>query len=356
MAPTFVPGLQLCRDFYEQGVRPLLGSIPHAAARLGPGSEVLGFDTARSADHDWGPRLELFVDTAAVDAPALSALLRSRLPREVHGWPTSFEPPDERVRVMTATTTGPVHHRVVIADVATWSREHLGFDARFSIADTDWLATPTQKLAEATGGAVYHDDLGELTALRAHLAWYPEQLWKRILAAQWIRIAQEEAFVGRAAEMDDDLGSRITAARLSRDVMRLCLLLARRYPPYTKWLGSAFAALPDISPIADALAEALAADDAEDRQSALCDAYEAAGAWQNRLRLTYPVNASRRPYFDRPFPVIDAGRFAEALAPGGSRVGAIDQFVDSTDVLMQPGLARGLAAAVEPVPGRGPAA
>ncbi|WP_433199412.1 DUF4037 domain-containing protein [Dactylosporangium sp. CS-047395] len=356
MAPTFVPGLQLCRDFYEQGVRPLLGSVPHAAARIGPGSEVLGFDTARSADHDWGPRLDLFVDPATVDPAALSALLSERLPREIHGWPTSFEPPEGRIRVMAATTTGPVHHRVVITDVATWSREHLGFDARSAVTDTDWLATPTQRLAEATAGAVYHDDLGELTALRTNLAWYPEPLWKRILAAQWIRIAQEEAFVGRAAEMDDDLGSRITAARLSRDVMRLCLLLARRYPPYTKWLGTAFAALPDSAPIGDALAEALAATDAQDRQSALCDAYEAVGAWQNRLRLTYPVNASRRPYFDRPFPVIDAARFAEALAPGVSRVGAIDQFVDNTDVLVQPGLTRGLAAAVYPVPGRDPAA
>jgi hypothetical protein len=60
---TFVPGLQLSRAFYAEAVRPLLDEefpgLRHAAARLGPGSEVLGFDTERSTDHDWGPRLEL---------------------------------------------------------------------------------------------------------------------------------------------------------------------------------------------------------------------------------------------------------------------------------------------------------
>ncbi len=57
-APPFLPGLDLCRIFYLEAVRPLLEQaypgLPHAAARLGPGSEVLGFDTERSVDHDWG--------------------------------------------------------------------------------------------------------------------------------------------------------------------------------------------------------------------------------------------------------------------------------------------------------------
>lgn len=57
--PSFIPGLELSRRFYLEAVRPLLDEIvpgvTHSAARLGSGSEVLGFDTARSADHEWGP-------------------------------------------------------------------------------------------------------------------------------------------------------------------------------------------------------------------------------------------------------------------------------------------------------------
>jgi hypothetical protein len=379
--PTFLPGLRLCRLFYLEAVRPLLDSaypgLPHAAARVGPGSEVLGFDTERSVDHDWGPRLELFLTTDNVTryGEELSALLAERLPKRIHGWPTNFEPADACVRVMTPTT-GPVAHRVQLADVATWSIGQLGVDARDGLTDLDWLAIPAQRLAEATGGAVFHDDLGELTDLRARLNWYPDTVWRYVLAAQWTRIAQEEAFVGRTAEAGDDLGSRLIAARLAREVMRLCLLLDRRHPPYAKWLGTAFAALsgsaapgsvapgiaapgsaapPEASSIAGALRDAVDARDPVRRQDALCTAYEAAGRWQNQLKLAHPVDPTRRPYFDRPYPVIDAARFATALLDrvdgplaAAPIVGAIDQYVDSTDVLSRPDLARALTTAVHP--------
>jgi hypothetical protein len=363
--PPFLPGLELCRRLYVEAVRPLLDDtypgLRHAAARLGPGSEVLGFDGPRSVDHDWGPRLELFLapEDVARHGEALSAVLTNRLPKRIHGWPTHFAPPGERIRVMTPTD-GPVAHRVLITDLGTWSTGQLGFDPRAGVTTLDWLATPAQLLAEVTGGAVYHDELGELTEFRTRLRWYPDDVWRHLLACQWIRIAQEEAFVGRTAEAGDELGSRLLAARLAREVMRLCLLLARRYPPYGKWLGSAFAALPDATAIALTLRKAMRAG-ATNRQAALCDAYELAGAWQNCLGLAAPVEATRRPYHDRPYPVIDAGRFAAALRdriedPAVAAlppIGAIDQFVDSTDVLSHPALARAITAAAMGATGRG---
>ncbi|HEX5595117.1 MAG TPA: DUF4037 domain-containing protein [Micromonosporaceae bacterium] len=356
--PPFIPGLELCRLFYLEGVRPLLDEaypgLRYAVARLGPGSEVLGFDTARSVDHDWGPRLELFLtpDDAAKHGQRISALLTAQLPKHIHGWPTHFEPPDARVRVMSATT-GPVAHRVQITEVGAWSHGQLGFDARHGITTLDWLATPAQRLAEVTGGAVFHDSLGELTGLRDRLRWYPDDVWRYLLACQWTRIAQEEAFVGRTAEAGDEPGSRLVAARLVRDVMRLCLLLARRYPPYSKWLGSAFAALPGIAAVAGTLDEALRTEDPVGRQAALCTAYEAVGEWQNRLGLAEPVAATRRWFHDRPYPVIDAARFATALQHRIEDpvlatlppIGSVDQYVDSTDVLCRPDLARAIMAA-----------
>ena len=66
MDEAFVPGLRLAGEFYAEVVRPLLDQafpgLRYAAALLGPGSEVLGFDSERSTDHDWGPRLLLFLD------------------------------------------------------------------------------------------------------------------------------------------------------------------------------------------------------------------------------------------------------------------------------------------------------
>lgn len=358
---SFIPGLRLCRRFYTEAVRPVLEraypGLRYAAARLGPGSEVLGFDTARSADHDWGPRLELFLtpDDAARHGEAITALLATRLPKRFRGWPTHFTPadPDGRVRVMTPTD-GPVAHRVAVTGVGSWCADLLGFDPRRGVTVLDWLATPGQRLAEVTGGAVFHDDIGELTVVRDRLTWYPDDVWRYVLACQWRRIGAEEAFVARAAEVGDEVGGRILAARLVREVMRLCLLLARRYPPYGKWLGTAFAALPDAGGIAAACAEALAADTDATRQAALCAAYEQAGVWQNRLGLAAPVDPTRRPFFDRPYQVIDADRFARALLAriGDPElvalppVGAVDQYADSTAVLCDPTLARALMSAV----------
>ena len=61
----FIPGLALSRLFYTEQVRPLLDAsfpgLAHTAALIGSGSDVLGFDTPRSTDHDWGPRLQLFL-------------------------------------------------------------------------------------------------------------------------------------------------------------------------------------------------------------------------------------------------------------------------------------------------------
>jgi hypothetical protein len=333
---VFVPGLRLSRAFYSEAVRPLLDDLPHSAARIGSGSEVLGFDTPRSADHEWGPRLELFLAPAdAGHIPELDRRLAERLPRTFHGWPTHFETVEgDHVGRMTPASGGPVHHRVGITTVEAWCAERLGVDPRAGMRPTDWLAVPWQALAEATGGAVFHDGLGELDPLRAALAWYPPDVWRYVLACQWRRIAQEEAFVGRTGEVGDELGSAVVAARLVRDLMRLALLLHRRYPPYGKWLGSAFAALPPAADLDPVLRGALAA-------------------------------TATRPYFDRPFQVLKADRFADALVAAVTdpviaalpRTGAIDQHADNTDLLTDPHRTRRVAEAALSAPraGRPPA-
>ncbi|MET8682814.1 DUF4037 domain-containing protein [Streptomyces sp. NPDC004732] len=352
--PSFIPGLELSYRFYLEAVRSLLEEaapgVRHSAARLGGGSEVLGFDTARSADHEWGPRLQIFLRSQDVTrhGERITALLSERLPKTFRGYPTHFAPVGEAgIRVMQ-TTDGPVHHRVEVTDPGAWFTAQLGFDPRSGITLTDWLATPTQLLAEVTAGAVFHDGLGQLAPARANLDWYPHDLWRYLLACQWQRISQEEAFVGRCGEVGDELGSAVVAARLVRDLMRLCLLMDRRYPPYSKWLGSAFARTPQATALTPVLTEALAATDWHTREHHLTRAYEAVAATHNQLGLTDPVDPATRPFHTRPFQVLHAERFTAALRnritdPDISSlppIGTADQFVDSTDVLSHPELTR----------------
>ncbi len=91
----FLPGLELCRRFYEEAVRPLLEryfpDLPYAAARIGPGSDVVGFDTEMSRDYDWGPQLQFFLrEQDAPLVPELDELFRTQLPHEFAGFQVNF--------------------------------------------------------------------------------------------------------------------------------------------------------------------------------------------------------------------------------------------------------------------------
>ncbi|HEX8766959.1 MAG TPA: DUF4037 domain-containing protein [Jatrophihabitans sp.] len=347
MAAQFLPGLDLSRRFYSDAVLPILQrtlpGIPFSAARLGSGSEVLGFDTERSTDHEWGPRLQIFLRDQDLKARGESAwqALSEQLPKSFAGWPTHFFAPDGGPIGHMAETDGPVNHRIAITSIAGWFGSELGFDPLAGIGTLDWLAAPTQRLAENTGGAVFSDGLGELAEARRRIQWYPDDLWRYALACQWQRISQEEAFVGRAGEVGDDLGSAVVAARLVRDLIRLGFLLERRWAPYSKWLGSSFGTLPIAAVLAQPLGSVLGATSWPDRQAGLCAAYRIVGEAQNELALAEPVDPSVRPYYDRPFLVLHAERFVDALhrsiADPAIRdlplLGTIDQVVDSTDVL-----------------------
>ncbi|WP_169747977.1 DUF4037 domain-containing protein [Pseudonocardia acaciae] len=348
MTSEFVPGLRLARGYHGEVVRPLLErcfpGLRHTAALIGPGSEVLGFDGERSTDHDWGARLQIFLtDEDARRAGEVDAMLTRRLPASWRGHPTAF-----------ARTRDPrVRHRVECTTLGAYLGDQLGFDPRAGVTTADWLATPTQRLAEVTGGAVFHDGPGELTAARAALAWYPEDVWRYVLACQWQRIAEEEAFPGRCAEAGDPLGSGVVAARLVRDLMRLCLLMRRRYPPYSKWLGTAFARLPPPDGLPADLAGALTAPDWPTREKHLVAAYGAVAREHNGLGLTEPLDPATRRFHDRPYQVLDAERFGAALRAGIENpelrrrppTGAIDQFADNTTALADPRLSRPLGTA-----------
>jgi hypothetical protein len=57
--------------------------------------------------------------------------------------------------------------------------------------------------------------------------------------------------------------------------MRHCLLMERRYPPYSKWLGTAFSRLDCARFLAPLLTSALRASDTAELQQRLAVAYEA---------------------------------------------------------------------------------
>jgi hypothetical protein len=351
-APSFTPGLELNRAYHKEAVRPILEdltpNLAYSAALIGYGSDVLGYDTAISTDHEWGPRLLLFLaePDSAARANEITERLSAALPPTFRGYSTSFTAHDpEGVRLMALGAPGAVKHHVDIHSVQGFFTCELGVNPDARLSAMDWLLMPQQRLLGVTSGEVFHDGLHALVPLREKLDFYPHDVWLYLLAAQWTRISQEEAFVGRCGDLGDDLGSQVVAARLARDLMRLCFLMERRYAPYSKWLGAAFARLECAPRLEPVLQGVFSASDWREREQWLAASYEIVAAMHNALDLTPPLGTGVSPYYGRPYQTLYARRFAEALVATitdpavrgiigrAGLIGSIDQVADSVDLL-----------------------
>ena len=356
--PRYVPGLSLAERFYHGVVKPLLDShlpdLRYSSALLGSGSEVLGFDTPLSRDHDWGPRCQLFLEEQALgrQGRAIQAVLRDRLPVRFLGYPTNFEPTEEgETTWMVDVATGPVNSRVELLTVRGYFADYLGVDPTVDLSALDWLTFSEQKLRAIVSGRVFHDGLGLLCDAQHKFTYYPRDVWLYLLAAQWTQIGQEEAFVGRAGDVGDELGSRLVAAKLVRYVMRLGFLMERTYAPYSKWFGSAFARLGCGERLSPVLRSVMEAANWLDRQGHLSAAYGIVAEMHNELGLGELLDTGVSKFFDRPYLVIRADRFVEQIRAAIQEtelrdlppVGSVNQFVDSTDILERPERCRWLA-------------
>jgi hypothetical protein len=207
-----------------------------------------------------------------------------------------------------------------------------------------WLGFAEQRLLAFTAGAVFHDDDGRLTEARQQLAYFPNDVWLYKIACQWRRVSDEQAFVGRTGSVGDEMGSRVIASRLVRDVVRMGFLLDRRYAPYSKWLGSAFARLPIAAELSPILNEALLAGDWRSRQDKLAAAYLILARRQIADHVGGAFEPILGPYFGRPFTTINADEAIKAtlegigdpLVRGLPVVGSVDQLTDLTPVLEEP--------------------
>jgi hypothetical protein len=347
--PEFIPGLELSELFYHEGLRPILDEcfpgLSHSAGLIGRGSEVLGYDTAESTDHDWGPRVQLFlneVDYARVGEKIAKEMSRE-LPREFRGYPTHFVVlPSGTAVAMETNSEGPVDHRIEVTTPRRFFKDILDIDPYEEISVLNWLTFSEQALLMATAGKVFNDGLNELKSIREKLAYYPEDIWRYMLASQWQRIGQEEAFVGRCGDTGDELGSRIIAARLVRDLMRLCFLMEKRYAPYPKWYGTAFSQLSCADELAPIFHSVMDAQFWRERESRLSRAYEIIARMHNGLEITDPMESTVSQFYDRPYTVINGDQFADAIQATirdekvkrlPKFVGSVDQFSDSTDIL-----------------------
>ena len=315
-------GIALARAYWEHVVAPLIASrfpgLPYSAGRLGTGSDVLGLDDNTSRDHDWGLRLQVLVADEA---------------ESFDGLPPRFPFTGETER----------RHHVDVSSLPRFLHSRLGFDPRDGVSLPEWLSLSGQSVLEVVAGPVFVDTGGGLDRARRALDWYPEDVWRYVLACDWIRLAQELPLMGRAAELGDEAGSRVIAARLSHVTMHLAFLLERRWPPYSKWFGTLFSTLPEAARLRPSIDAVLAAADPGTRQRALAAVAQQLLDRQNALGMT-EVERATVPFWDRPFLHPDPAIVAQLLAPIVDPEvralprgrGSIEQLTDNVDVLTDP--------------------
>jgi hypothetical protein len=337
----FMNGLALNQLFYEEVVEPILKShlsdLKYSGALIGWGSDVLGYDDAQSTDHNWGPRFQLFLHEQDFEKyhESITHVLDEELPSEFRGYPTAFP-------IVVNDVEGPPKHNIDVETIRGFFGRYLGCDPYGEIGASDWLTFAEHKLLAVTSGKVFHDGLDELEPIRRKFSYYPRDVWLYMLAAQWEKIFEEQAFVGRCGYVGDELGSMVIAARQVKNLMKLCFLMERKYAPYSKWFGTAFNRLECAGELSPIFMQVLQAQEWNARQESLARAYEIVTRLHNALGITIPLQEPAALYYGRPYLVVGDGHHAEELmkALTGEEVrnikhliGSVNQFVDSDDQL-----------------------
>jgi hypothetical protein len=330
----FIPELQLSERFYQELVEPIIKtrfpSLSYAAALIGDGSGVLGFDTELSRDHDWGLRLQLFIGKGEPRESEIRSILDKHLPNDFLGYSIRF-----------SKGGSPVEHHVDIYTVDTYLHEYLGVSSVAGIEPADWLTFPEERLLCLTSGKVFFDGLGTLSDTRRQLQYYPQDVWFYLLASGWRILSQEMPFIGRCGDVGDEVGSQSITARQCQRVIHLLFLIEKQYAPYSKWLGTGFKKLNGGAAIEPHLHHAMLAKTWQDRESHINEAYRLLVEAFNELKLVATAPLEVNHFYDRPYTIVDGPppEVIQALISDNALrilplgVGGVDQITDNVDVL-----------------------
>ncbi len=297
-------------------LQPLLHAfdpqLRYTASLIGYGSDVLGYDTPTSMDHNWGPRGQIFLQPHDLHRiPQLNTYLRQNLPAQFLGFPTNFtDKHEDKTQIMIPCSGNEVNHLIEIVGLQEYLIGLLLKDPHeFTLLD--WLRIPEQQFLELTTGRVFKDDLG-LNEIRQQFRYYPSDIRLIKLAAYWNHIANEEAFVGRCLQRGDLLGVKLVSTRLLNTLLKMCFVFKERYVPYSKWFTRAFTDL-ELPEIEAAATDLVQENDPSAIESKLAKLYLQVLELQNTTAGMPRIDLKIIPFYNRPFQVIMAERIIAPL-------------------------------------------
>ena len=264
-------GLELSRAFYEAHGKPMLEEnfpnlLPFLAVGLfGSGSECFGYDDDISRDHDYEPGFCIFLPGEDIVSRREEFLLErayAKLPRRFMGLERSIMLP-----------VGGARHGVF--RTGDFFRRMTG-SPDGSLELLQWLSIPEQALAEATNGALFLDNYGEVSRIRQALSGFPEDIRLKRLAGHLLLMAQSGQYnYRRCLQHGESAAAQLAVTEFVRSCLSVIFLLNCRYQPFYKWAFRALRELPLLSSLAPSLEELLTtgnnAEQAERKAAAIED-------------------------------------------------------------------------------------
>ena len=345
-------GLDLCRRYFHECVKPVIEEkYPrindfYSCALIGSCSDVLENDDEYSCDHEWGPRLLIFIDEKHRHAISeLKLILNKNIPFEFLGFCTRFVFDNETGHVRVPSHT---HEGFVNIDFYTYDEYINDFLGTLSPScDLDWLSVPENKLLEITSGEIFYDGNNVLhEKLKIFKAYYPPDVWKYRLAYLWQNIGWNIDIIGLCSKRGDIISEKIAVYKTILPMIKIISAYNRKYSPsYGKWIGKEFYKLPKLADETGFLIEeSLKTDDADKIISSLEIIVRKITAFHNTYQELPEINIEKSTsIFSRGFWNIDCQKIADTIynsVEGELKNmplhGALDQFVTNEDFLISP--------------------
>ena len=340
----FIKGLNLSEQFFKEIIKPIIKNefpnLKYSASLIGRGSEVLGFDDQQSVDHDWGPRVMIFINEKDKNKK-IKQCIEKELPYTFKGFPVSFTLANHKwgVRLPEKKNTGKINSRIDVYTLDEFFKKYLYFNINKKLSIKDWLIFPQQKLLTLNKGKIFYDKLGLKKVLK-QFKYYPKEVWHYILASQWNRIGELSALHFRTYETGDKLGSQVIASKLVQLLMEIWFIYNKEYIPFDKWFGRKFSELPKSSIFIENFSIILTYTDINKRKKHLDKVYSMIAKFHNSLNFP-KIPTKTTQFFDRPYEIIQGKKISsklyEILTPEIKKMkiknGSIDQLTNQVDLL-----------------------
>lgn len=243
----FRNGMELCEAFYQEfGVPMIRMKFPAyesliAVGLVGEGSECFGFDDEVSRDHDFGPGFCMWLTDQTYDE------IGEELQKAYDELPQTY-------MGVTRFATAKAQKRVGVFRISDFYNGLLG-TGDVPTTRSQWLFLEDYRLAAASNGKVFRDDLGEFTRIRnGILDYYPEDVRLRKIAREAALMAQSGQYnYLRMLGRSETVTAQIALSEFMKHTMAMIYLLNRSYAPFYKWMHRGLEKLPLLKEIRDIL-------------------------------------------------------------------------------------------------------